>query len=88
MSFTTKKVDKVHIDLDGPQGNIYNLLGLTLGILRRSGLEQKELDEFRDKIYSQSYNESLQLIEIFIGSVVEFSSQNPDIIKLFKHEKA
>ena len=84
MSFQAKKPDILIVDLDGSEGNIFQLIGLTLSILRRSGMSQEELTGITNVIYSQDYFTNLLLINTLIGSVVEFRSLNPDIIKLFE----
>lgn len=84
MSFQAKKPDLLVVDLDGSEGNIYQLMGMTLSILRRSGMNQEELTGITNVIYSQDYFANLLLINTLIGSVVEFRSLNPDIIKLFE----
>ena len=57
------KYPDVTVQLTGKNGNVYNLLGIVAGGMRKSGLSIKDKEDFIEEATSSgSYDEVIQLI--------------------------
>lgn len=61
MTFAFKP--QVTIDLDGPHGNVFAVIGICCIVARQVGMPSREIDEFRREILStHSYTEALRVM--------------------------
>ncbi len=64
---TTKRPEshKIEIDLQGPEGNAFNLLGLASNLSKKIGLET---DEILDEMRSGDYENLIQVFDKHFGA--------------------
>jgi len=75
--FKTKKLsDKIEIDLDGPQGNAFFILGTAdkLGVVLDKTEEEKK--EIQEDMTSGDYEHLLEVFEKYYGDYVIMYSSN------------
>lgn len=65
------------INLDGPEGNAFYLIGFTAKVLQQRGIgyDPAQLLELK------SYKELLKAIDGLIGDMVIFETSNPEILE-------
>ena len=64
-------IDVKHIDLKGPEGNAFALMGLAKNYLQQMGWSKEEIKEFLDEMKSGDYNHLLDMFKEQFGSFVE-----------------
>jgi len=62
----------ITIDLQGPEGNVFSLIGLASVLLKNKGHSQVFIDEVIDDMKSKDYNHALTVFESNLGDVVQF----------------
>lgn len=62
-----EKPSLIELDLTGPDGNIFTLLGKGIKYCNQMGLDPKV---FRDKMTSGDYNNSVNVFEEYFGEFV------------------
>lgn len=67
MIVTGKKTGPVEIDLNGPQGNAFALIGMASGWAKQLGLDAKEI---QTDMMSGDYEHLLSVIEKYFGDYV------------------
>lgn len=67
MIVTGKKTSPVEIDLNGPQGNAFALIGMASGWAKQLGLDAKEI---QTDMMSGDYEHLLSVIEKYFGDYV------------------
>lgn len=79
MSIVKKKAHrKLHIDLDGPDGNAIVIAGIARNIARRSGLDA---DAITEEMMSSDYINVLKVFDKYFGSIVVFETEQTDLIE-------
>lgn len=79
MSIVKKKANrKLHIDLDGPDGNAIVIAGIARNIARRSGLDA---DAITKEMMSSDYINVLKVFDKYFGSVVVFETDQTHLIE-------
>ena len=67
-----KKVNrKLEIDLNGPQGNAFYLIGFLSNTLKRSGLTEDVISEIIEDMKSSDYEHLIQVFDKHLGSIVD-----------------
>ena len=68
-----QNLDKIIIDLDGPDGNAYNLLGVANNLMRR-GLGRnafgRDIAEVLNEMTSGDYNNLVRVFDKYFGDMV------------------
>jgi len=54
------KYPNIEVQLSGQDGNAFMIMGLTVKALRRAGVSQEEIDQYRDEATSGDYDHLLQ----------------------------
>ena len=74
MAFKIKKdaPKKLVIDLDGPEGNAFVLVGIAKNLARNSHYSKEETDELMQDMKSKSYGDLLVTFDSHFGSIVDF----------------
>ena len=67
MIVTGKKTGPIEIDLNGPQGNAFALIGMASGWAKQLGLDAKEI---QTDMMSGDYEHLLSVIEKYFGDYV------------------
>ena len=67
MIVTGKKTGPIEIDLNGPQGNAFALIGMVSGWAKQLGLDAKEI---QTDMMSGDYEHLLSVIEKYFGDYV------------------
>jgi hypothetical protein len=65
------------IDLDGPDGNAFVLLGIAAGWSRQIGLDEKMVSDW---MKSGDYENLLAVFERFFGSLCVLTSRNQEML--------
>ena len=68
------------INLDGPEGNAFVLLGAAQTLCRQLGLNR---DEVFEDLQAGDYNHLLQTFEGYFGPFVTLETNNPEYLALF-----
>ncbi len=77
-------VDKIFIDIDGPNGNAYYLLGVAKDLCKQIG---KNPEKIIAKMTSGDYINLLKVFDKYFGVVVTLQTSNPDYLDAFMKEK-
>jgi len=70
MSIVKKTPSKIVIDLDGPIGNAYALLGNAAEFARQSGYSKEKIDKMIVDMQSADYEHLVQVFDKHFGHVV------------------
>ncbi len=66
-----KTENKIHvIQLDGPNGNAFNLLGMALSLSRQLGFSKEDSEAIQKEMMSGDYENLLEVFDREFGSVV------------------
>ena len=73
MAILTKsnKWKKQVIDLTGPDGNAYYLLGTASKLCKQIGISSERRDEILDEMKSSDYENLIQLFDKYFGKLVD-----------------
>ncbi len=61
---------KIDVDLEGPEGNTFQLIGIAVGVARQLGWAKEDMDEFRTKCFSGDYGNVLALVDKNFGDFI------------------
>lgn len=62
-------MDKIIIDLDGPDGNIFFLLGTMKKLAKMRGIDHKVIE---NEIVNTDYTKGIEIIEKYFGDLITF----------------
>jgi hypothetical protein len=65
------------VDLDGPEGNAFELMGLVKGLAWRYGLP---FDDIIEEMKSSDYTNLVKTIEKYFGEYVIFETSNKELL--------
>ena len=67
-----QKLDKMIIDLDGSEGNAYNLMGVAKNLMRRLGFEDENslVKAVLEEMMSGDYNNLVKVFDKHFGDMV------------------
>ena len=68
-----QKLDKMIIDLDGPDGNAYNLIGVANNLMRRGfgrNAFGRDIAEVLNEMTSGDYNNLVRVFDKYFGDMV------------------
>jgi hypothetical protein len=72
--FAKKRTDKIEVDLTGPHGNAYALMGLAQDLCKQfnriSGAEKYKVDEILADMKSSDYEHLLEVLEKHFGDYI------------------
>ena len=72
MAILTKdKFRKRVIDLNGPEGNAFYLLGTAMNLCKQIGISVERRDEIIDEMKSDDYEHLIQTFDKYFGKVVD-----------------
>lgn len=77
-------VDKIVIDIDGPNGNAFYLLGVAQNLCKQIG---KNPEKIIAKMKNGDYINLLKVFDKYFGIVVTLQTSNPDYLDAFMKEK-
>jgi len=66
-----KPLDKMTIDLTGPQGNAYFILGTADQLGRQLGLDSDDLNAIMEDMKSSDYEHLIETFDKHFGSLVD-----------------
>ena len=69
-SIKEKKSDFIEIDLTGPEGNAFNLLGVAKKLGSKTGMSKNEVDLMIKEMTSGDYENLISIIEKQFGHLV------------------
>ena len=75
------------IDLDGPQGNAFVLLGIAGQTMIKSGFDKRMQDIILNEMRSRDYINLLKTFEKYFGSAYTLQTSNPAYLDAFMVEK-
>ena len=89
MTVTLKKRPNTTIvDLDGPQGNAFVLLGMAKSTMEKSGFEKEQQTSILNEMKSGDYITLLKTFEKYFGSAYTLQTSNPEYLDAFMVEKS
>ena len=68
-----QKLDKMIIDLDGPDGNAYNLIGVANNLMRKGfgrNALGRDISEVLNEMTSGDYNNLVRVFDKYFGDMV------------------
>ena len=72
MAILTKdKFRKQVIDLNGPEGNAFYLLGTAMNLCKQIGISVERRDEIIDEMKSDDYEHLIQTFDKYFGKLVD-----------------
>ena len=72
MAILKKDTSKKHvIDLTGPQGNAFYLLGTASNLCKQIGISVERRDEILDEMRSDDYEHLIQTFDKYFGKLVD-----------------
>ena len=72
MAILTKdKFRKRVIDLNGPEGNAFYLLGTAMNLCKQNGISVERKDEIIDEMRSDDYEHLIQTFDKYFGKLVD-----------------
>ena len=77
-------VDRIFIDIDGPNGNAFYLLGVAKNLCKQIG---KNPDKIIARMQSGDYINLLKVFDKYFGPVVTLQTSNPEYLDAFMKEK-
>ena len=80
MAVTQKNLDKIYIDIDGSQGNAFQLLAYAKGFAKDLGLDFKAIS---DEMTSGDYINLLKVFDKNFGNFVTLQTSNPEYLDAF-----
>jgi hypothetical protein len=70
----TKRTDKLEIDLTGPQGNVFSLIGIAMDLgselNKLRGNEYINIKELQEDMMSKDYEHAIQVMEKNFGHLI------------------
>ena len=77
-----KKVSRsIVLDIDGSEGNAFNLIGTATMLGRDCGYSEKEIKEMVDDMKSGEYINLLKILDKNFGSVVVMETNNKEYLE-------
>ena len=83
-----KRSNTTIVDLDGPQGNAFVLLGYANDTMKQSGIDKETTDKILNEMKSGDYINLLRTFEKYFGSVYTLQTSNPEYLDAFMVEKS
>lgn len=71
---------EIVIDLDGPKGNAFELMGIAKGLAFRYGLPSWQIDDVITEMMSGDYNNLVKTFDKYFGSVVALETTNEELL--------
>ena len=71
MAILTKQPRKQVIDLIGPQGNAFYLLGLANKLCKQIGISEHETNSILEEMKSDDYEHLIQTFDKYFGMIVD-----------------
>lgn len=65
---------KRQIDIAGPDGNVFNLIGIGRKILKELDVPKQEVIEFSDAMMADDYEHALTVFKSWFGEDILFNS--------------
>jgi hypothetical protein len=66
----SNKKSKLRIDLTGPDGSAFSLLGIAKKLCRQNGLEKIAWPQIEKEMTSGDYENLVQTLEKYFGSII------------------
>jgi hypothetical protein len=71
------KKTKPQMDLSGPEGNVFVLIGTGLGLGKELGWNEEELDTFKDEMMSSDYTHAVETFDLNFGRYIDLIMADP-----------
>ena len=71
MAILTKEPRKQVIDLTGPQGNAFYLLGLASKLCKQIGISEHETDSILEEMKSNGYTNLIETFDKHFGMIID-----------------
>ena len=71
MAILTKKPRKQVIDLTGPQGNAFYLLGLASKLCKQIGISEHETNSILEEMKSSGYTNLIETFDRHFGMIID-----------------
>ena len=75
------KLDKMYIDIDGPNGNVFYLLATACKLSKQLGFDNKAIEK---DMKSDDYLNALKVFEDNFGEFVVLQTENAEYLDAFK----
>lgn len=71
-----KKSDRISIDLTGPDGNVFNLLGIANRIAKKMEMSTEGRKEILDQMMHSDYTNAVAIFEINFGFICDLEMES------------
>ena len=71
MAILKKESRRQVIDLTGPEGNAFYLLGTAMNLCKQIGISSSRTKEIMDEMKSSDYENLIQLFDKYFGKLVD-----------------
>ena len=71
MAILTKEPRKQVIDLTGPDGNAFYLLGTAMNLCKKIGISSERTEEILDEMKSGDYEHLIRTFDKYFGLIVD-----------------
>ena len=71
MAILTKEPRKQVIDLTGPDGNAFYLLGTAMNLCKQIGISSERTEEILDELKSSDYEHLIKTFDKYFGDFVD-----------------
>lgn len=78
MIIKKQEKSKIEIDIDGPEGNAFHLLGIAKNLSKRLNID---FDTFRLEACSSDYTNLIRTFDRYFGTIVTIATSNADLLK-------
>lgn len=72
------KNTKIVLDLSGPDGNAFAVMGLARDLARQLGYEKEDIDQLMDDMKSGDYDNLIQIFDDHFGTLVDIYGYEPE----------
>ena len=73
-----KEKSKIEIDIDGPEGNAFHLLGVAKNLCKKLNMD---FETFHREACSDDYTNLIKTFDKYFGTIVTIATSNADLLK-------
>lgn len=74
--------ESITIDLDGPDGDAFSIMGIVNFILKKSSVKDYKIEIIMNDMMSGDYNHLIKIADEVVGSIVTFETQNDELLNI------
>lgn len=86
MTIKRKTVQDMCIDLDGPQGNAFFLLGMTKTLMEEMEVSKEDQQNVLDSMKKGDYHNLLRVFDTHFGDYITLVTENENLLKALEED--